>query len=279
LLGIGLALAAAISWGAADFLGGLQAKRLSTITVVLGVEVVGLVISAVVLAIATPEVPSAGDLAAGAAAGLSGVVGLGCFYRALAIGTMSVVAPISSTGVIVPVVVGLASGDRPAAAQGLGLAFALVGVLLAGREAEEGVARGKAAPGVLLALVAALGFGGYFVGADAAADGGVIWALFMTRLAATPVLAALALGRGVALWPGAERGRVLVLIGTLDLAATGLYALASTEGLLTVVSVLAALYPVTTVLLARALLGERLQRVQSVGVVAALVGVGLIAAG
>jgi uncharacterized membrane protein len=279
LLGIVLALAASVSWGVADFLGGLQSRKLSTLTVVLGVEAVGLVISTVLLVAVAPEMPSGGEAAAGAAAGLSGIVGLGCFYRALAVGTMSVVAPISSTGVIGPVAVGLASGDRPGAAQAVGVAFAAVGVVLASREAEEGVAKGRAAPGVLLALVAALGFAGYFIGTDVAADGGVVWTIFMTRLAATPVLLVLVLALRAPVAPGRDAGRVLLFIGTLDLAATGLYALATTEGLLAVVSVLAALYPVTTVLLARVVLGERLQRIQGVGVSAALVGVALIAAG
>jgi drug/metabolite transporter (DMT)-like permease len=270
------ALAASSCWGVADFFGGLQSRRLSVVTVTLGVEGAGLAIVAVLVAVTATPPPHAGQAVWAMAAGVSGVVGLGAFYRALAVGTMSIVAPVSSMGVALPVLVGLAGGDRLSAAQSAGLACAVAGVLLAGRERGE---TGASTRGLALALAAAAGFGGYFVGAAQAAEGGVLWTLLLGRAAAMPVLAAVGAATGARLVPATRDAARLAAIGALDLSATGLYALATTKGELAIVSVLGALYPVTTVILARGVLGERLTRAQDLGVLAALAGVALIAAG
>ena len=280
MLAIVSALAASACWGVADFFGGLMSRRISSLTVTLSVEAAGLLIVAAIMAVVQPPMPSATQAVWAVGGGLSGVVGLGAFYRALAIGTMSIVAPISSTGVALPVLVGLAEGNRISAAQAFGLGFAVVGVILAGRETEEDRDAGAdTRRAVALALAAAVGFGGYFIAADQAADGGVLWTLLLGRAAAVPVLAAIALAVGTALTPSAPQALRLLGVGAMDLTATGLYAFATTKGLLAVVAVLGALYPVTTVLLARGILGERLTRVQDAGVAAALAGVALIAAG
>jgi len=161
-----------------------------------------------------------------------------------------------------------------------GIAAAFAGVVLASRELHEDAERAAAGRlSVILALVAAAGFGAYFVGIDRAANESVFWALAASRACATAMLAGIALVVRPALGAAAAALPVLVLIGTLDLSATILYAFASTEGLLSVVGVLGSLYPVVTILLARALLGERIRRIQEVGVVTALAGVALIAAG
>jgi drug/metabolite transporter (DMT)-like permease len=279
VLAIVSALAASACWGVADFFAGLQSRRLHVITVLLGVQAAGLVVVGVLVAAVRPELPGGGEALAGVGAGLAGAAALGFFYRGLAIGTMSVVAPISSTGVAVPVVIGVATGDRPGALQAAGIALAAIGVVLASREpvADDAPAANRLA--VLLALAAAAGFGTYFVAADAAAEGGVLWALLIARASSVPLLAAAAAVTRAPLGAPAPDVAKLAVIGSLDLAATGLYALATTEGLLAVVSVLGALYPVATVLLARALLHERLTPPQNVGVAIALGGVALIAAG
>jgi drug/metabolite transporter (DMT)-like permease len=279
-LGIVLALAASACWGVSDFFGGLQSRRLSALTVVLGVESAGLLIAGAAVLISGKPVPGGEEAAWALAAGLAGVLGLTCFYRALAVGTMSIVAPISSTAVALPVVVGLARGDDLSAPQAVGLACAVAGVLLAGREqGEDAASNAEARRAVLLALAAAVGFGTYFVGSAEAADGGVLWTLLLARAAAVPVLAALAAASRVPLVPDRADTLKLFAIGALDLTATGLYTAATTHGALPVVAVLGALYPVATVLLARALLGERLSSTQGVGVGTALVGVALIARG
>jgi drug/metabolite transporter (DMT)-like permease len=207
-------------------------------------------------------------------------VALGAFYRALAIGTMSVVAPISATAAAVPVLVGLIEGERPSTLQIAGMAIALAGVILASREpVEEGAAPpNRAAIG--LALVAAVGFGTFFVGIDKASETAEVpWVILVQRCSSLVLLVAATLAVRPTLPRDAPSIALLGMIGVLDLGANGLYALATTHGLLSVVSVLGSLYPAVTVVLARFVLAERIARVQEVGVVLALAGVIAISAG
>ena len=280
MLAVALGLSSAVCWGLADFLGGLQSRSVRVLAVLLVSQAAGLIAIAVALAIVQPDLPAVGDLWPPAAAGLAGALALSAFYRALAIGTMSIVAPISSTGATLPVIVGIATGDRPSAVQVLGIVAAVGGVVLASRELDED--RPTPAPArasVALALIAALGFGAFFIGMKAGADASVPWALFAARAASVTAVLAAVVALRVPLPTAPRRLGALALVGLLDAGANGLYAAAATEGLLSVVAVLGALYPVSTVLLARAVLGERVRRIQEVGIVAALAGVALIAAG
>jgi drug/metabolite transporter (DMT)-like permease len=267
--------------GLADFLGGLQSRSVRVLAVLLVSQAAGLIVIAVALAIAQPDLPPVGDLWPPAAAGLAGALALSAFYRALAIGTMSIVAPISSTGAALPVIVGIATGDRPSAVQVLGIVASVGGVVLASRELDEDrpATAAPARASVALALMAALGFGAFFIGMKAGADASVPWALFAARAASVTAVLAVVVALRVPLPTAPRRLGALVLVGLLDAGANGLYAAAATEGLLSVVAVLGALYPVSTVLLARAVLGERVRRIQEVGIVTALAGVALIAAG
>lgn len=277
---IALSLCASLSWGLADFMAGLKSRRLGVLTVLTWVEASGLLVTlAVILATAEP-LPDSRTLLYAAIAGVAGVSALGAFYRALSVGTMSIVAPISATGVMLPILVGLISGDPLTALIAIGLVVAIGGVLLASREeVDELEARGPNRPAVLLALVAAAGFGLYFTFADIAADGSILWLLAIGRIVALPVLLALGARNSQPLLPAPPDRWQLVLIGCADLAATALYGIATTRGALSVVSVIGSLYPVVTVLLARAVLEERLSRTQAAGVLFALLGVGLVSAG
>jgi len=210
-------------------------------------------------------------------ASVSGTLGLWAYYRGMAVGAMSVVAPIAGVSAIVPVTVGLATGDNPSPAQILGIVVALVGVGLASREHQAGERR--VAAGVGLALLAALGFGGYFVPMHAAGAADFWWAslIFRTTSFVLIALAALAVRRPVAL---SRRDAVYVsAVGVGDTLGNFLYAASASHGLVSVTSVLASLYPVVTVVLARVVLGERVDRIQDVGIVATLAGVVLISAG
>jgi drug/metabolite transporter (DMT)-like permease len=189
------------------------------------------------------------------------------------------VAPISATGVALPVVVGIATGNSLSTVVSIGLAVTVVGVVLASRERHEDAARAAAGRlSVILALLAAVGFGSYFALSDAAADDSVLWLLALSRALVVPALVVVAWTRGMRPPP---RGRALVLVaaGTIDCGATALYAVANTKGALSIVAVVGSLYPVMTVVLASAFLGERIRRVQQAGVVAAIAGVAMIAAG
>jgi len=279
-MAIVLALAAAASWGLADFLAGLASRRVSVPVVLLLVEGGGLVVIVVVAVVAGgPFFAHASDAWSAVGAGLSGVVGLGCFYRALAIGTMSVVAPISSAGVALPVVVGIATGNRPSAVTAAGLVAIVVGVVLASREQHDDAASAAAGRTALgLALLSAIGFGGFFVLIDAPADASIAWTLVLSRGAAVPFVLAVIL-RARPAFPARRLALGIAAVGCVDLLATTLLSVAQTEGDLAVVSVLGGMYPVITVLLAAAVLHERVRPPQLVGIVCALGGIGAVAAG
>lgn len=279
MVAVALGIATAVCWGLADFLGGLRAKRLSLAVVLLASQLTAAAAIAFVVLIVRPEVPSAGDLTPAVLAGLCQLFGIAALYRALAIGTMSVVSPVSASGAAaLPVIVGLAGGERSGAVVYAGMAAAFVGVVLATRaRGEEGLGTDS---GLALAAVAALGFGGFYVGMDAAVDSvDPFMALLAARVTAGVALVLVVL----AVRPRLDSERALlpslVVIGLLDVSANTAFTLGVETGLVSVVSVLASLYPVGTVLLARGVLGERLAVVQAVGVGVALAGVALIAAG
>jgi drug/metabolite transporter (DMT)-like permease len=230
--------------------------------------------------VVTDRLPSWSAVGWAALAGSAGIVALGAFYRALAIGTMSVVAPISATAAAVPVLVGLAEGERPSTLQIAGMAIALAGVILASREPIEDGADPPNRAAIGLALVAAVGFGTFFVGIDrASATAEVPWVIVVQRCCSLTLLVIATLVVRPALPRDVPSLAVLAAVGVLDLGANGLYALATTHGLLSVVSVLGSLYPAVTVVLARFVLAERIARVQEAGVVLALAGVVAISAG
>ena len=270
-----LALASSLTWGTADFLGGLQTRRRPLLAVMFVTQGAGFAGLAVALALRGEPPPGGFAWVAWAAlASLCGVSGLAAFYRGLATGAMGVVAPISAAAAVVPVVVGLAIGERPHPIQAVGIALAIAGVVLAAREES-----GASAAGAGLAVIAALGFGGFFVAIDRASDQDVLWALTVSRGFSFAVLACAAL----ALRPGLPRSpralRDLAVVGFLDTGANLLFALATTEGLVSIVAVLGSLYPIVTVLLARVFLEERLHVLQRVGAAGALAGVALISSG
>ncbi|HEX2373486.1 MAG TPA: DMT family transporter [Actinomycetota bacterium] len=289
-LGVPLGLSSGLCWGAADFFGGMQSRRLPALTVAFWSQAAGALALAVALALASAlAVGGARPTLTGVAWGLAAGVGSGCalvlFYRSLAEGTMSVVAPISACGAIVPVGAALVAGDQPGAVAGVGVLAAITGVVLVSRahptgRAAEGGGRSR---GVLaMALGSALGFGLFYVFVDAGTAGShgePLWVIAGARASSLLMLSTIALvGRRSALrWPGPRIGPV-ALVGIADTGANLLFAYAATAGNLAVVGVLGSLYPVATVILARWLLGERLSRGQSAGVALALTGVGLLAA-
>jgi drug/metabolite transporter (DMT)-like permease len=233
-----------------------------------------------VVALGEP-VPESRYLVAGALGGLAGAVGLASLYRGLAVGRMSIIAPIAALSGGVPVIVGFLQGERPAAVQLAGMALAGAAVLLAVRVPEPpDVVERRGTRGVGLALMAALFLGLFVTSLDAAGEASALWASLMVRVVSVPlfVIAAIATARHARRPTGKELG-ILVGVGAVDNAANVMFALAARQGLLTLVSVLGSLYPVATVLLARWFLHERLARWQVVGVVAAFTGVAMIAAG
>lgn len=275
-----LGLAASLSWGIADFFGGIQSRRMPVVAVVLGSQLAGLVLVATIVAVRGEPLPGGDFLLYASLSSVGGIIGLTAFYRALSVGAMGVVAPLSSTAATIPLVVGIATGDRPSALQGVGVALAVVGVVLASREAGEGAKGSRAvSAGAGFALLSAVGFGCFFLAIDRASDDDVLWAVCVNRSVSVLLLTAALLAIRPAIGLRRVDMRTLAIVGVLDILANGFFALASTKGLVSVVAVLASLYPVTTVVLARVVLGERLRPVQRIGAVVALAGVALISGG
>ena len=279
MIGVGLALTASLSWGIADFGGGIGTRRVQVVWVLVVSQLAGLALVGALALVTDPHPPSGRELAWGAFGGVMGAVGLGSFYRALAVGTMGIVGPISATGAIVPLAYGLARGERPSALQALGIVVAVAGVVAASLEPlPEGTGR-KLATGVSLALLAALGFGSSILGLNRVSQAGVVWGTLTLRLTVVPIVCLAAL----LVRPSTARLRatlpILVAAGLFDTGANLLYGASARHGLISVVSVLGSLYPVVLVVLARFVLAERIARPQLAGVAVALAGVALISAG
>ncbi|MBN6053364.1 DMT family transporter [Nonomuraea sp. RK-328] len=271
-----LATACAVVYGTADFFGGLATRRSPVLAVVVLSQLAGMAMIVGLLP-ALPGLASGPALLWGLAAGLAGAGGLVLFYRALATGVMSVVAPVAAvTSAALPVLWGLAKGERPQALAMVGVALALGSVLLVSQDrspARRGGSRGS----VVMALAAGTGFGGFFVLLDLAPDDSGLWPLLGARLSSVAAVALIALATRRALRPGSGAWRVIVAAGVLDMLANVLYLLAQRQGLISLVAVLVALYPASTLLLARQVLGERLRPIQVTGVTCALAAVSLIA--
>lgn len=275
-----LALLGALSWGTGDFFGGLASRRAHVLTVLVLSQAVGLAGVAAWAVASGDSPPGLADIVPAVGAGAAGAAGLAALYRGMAIGAMGIVAPISALSPGVPLAVDLVRGDAPAAVQWAGIATALTGVVLLAREPGGTTTRGTGlAAGVSLALVAALGFGLFVVGLDAASDGGATWAVVVARTSSTLVALCAVLLVSVPLRPPGGLLPAIAAVGVFDTTANALVAVATTYGSAGIVAVLSALYPLTTILLARVVLSERLDRPRRVGGALALAGAALVAIG
>lgn len=274
LIGILLGLASAVSWGVADFFGGFASRRMNPAAVAAVAQIVGTLLVVVAIAIWRPTLPPTGDLALGVLAGVAEGLAVWAFYRALSVGTMSLVAPISALGAVIPVAVGLLRGERPGQLALAGAFVALAGAVLASRSPGTVSRRGLGS-----AVVAAAGFGAFFVLIEPAAETSVLWAGFATRVSSVPILVVVCVAIGASMRMDRVRRRLVVAAGALDILANLAFAAATRHGDLSIVAVLASLYPVATVVLAQRVLREQLSLGQAVGVAVALGGVGMIAAG
>jgi drug/metabolite transporter (DMT)-like permease len=296
-----LALASAALYGAADFLGGLASRRASTIAIVLVSQAAGLLPLALLLLV-LPATPSAQDFIWGTIAGLAGSVGVALLYRALAIGTMSVVAPTTAVcAVILPVVVEAARGARLAPLTQGGIALAVVSIVLVSQHEpmSESVARTCSGsrggpdevrptaidragavfappPGIGLAFASGVAIGLFFLALARTGAGAGLWPLLASRGFSMIVFGAIAVAGTQGVRMSSAVLKIAIACGVVDMLANALYLLASRGGPLSVVVTLASLYPASTVILARVVVGERLSRRQALGIVCALTAVVLI---
>jgi drug/metabolite transporter (DMT)-like permease len=273
-----LALLSSAMWGTSDFCGGTLSRRRPAIAVVTFSSVIGVTAVAVGAAVTGSFSAGTGYVGWGLLASFAGSIGIVAFYQALATGTMGVVAPIAALGVVVPVVVGLAQGNRPSVAQDVGIAVAIIGVMLAsGPELRRGDDVRAAVRPLLLAGAAALGFGVVFVALAHGAESSTAMTLLVMRATSAVVMTSVAAATATSLRFARSDVPLLLVVGLFDLGANVTFAYATQHGLLAVVSVLSSLYPAVTVLLARMVHAERLARVQRIGVLGAVAGVVLIA--
>ena len=273
-----LALASAATWGTADFCGGLVTRRVPAVPVTVISQAAGF--AALLLALAAAGGGIDGhSFRIGLLAGLGGGIGLVSFYKALSLGTMSIVSPVVACGAVIPFALSLGTGERPGALPLAGAASALTGAVLAS------VVEGRSdvpdrVRSIALAAVASitLGLFVYFTGLGSR-EGNVLSTLVGARVGSLGVLLLISLALREPL--RVERRWLLPVagVGLLDVSANALFALATQHGLLSLVSVLGSLFPVMTLILARYVLGERLTRLQVLGVAAAIVGVAALSSG
>ena len=271
-----LALLSSLVWGLSDFLGGTLSKKRKAVAVIGGSQSFGLIFVSLLAIAFQTWTWNQSVWINGAIAGAMGLLGLVCFYTALATGQMGIVAPISSLSAVVPVTIGLVQGEQPSTMQLAGIVLALIGVILAsGPELN-----GKVDPRpVLLALFAAVTFGFcvYFMAIGARINP----TMTVTAMRAIQVSIVIALLLVIRNLGGLVKRDIpmLATIGASDAGANVLYTFAASLGLLSVVSVLGSLYPIVTVLLAWWIHKERLMRVQYIGIAITFSGVALLAMG
>jgi drug/metabolite transporter (DMT)-like permease len=272
-----LALGCAVVYGTADFLGGLASRRAALFGVVALGQLIGL--GSLLLVLPWLGGPTeASDLWWGAAAGLVEAVGLGLFYRSLAHGVMSVVAPVTAvTAAGVPVLAGLVRGESLSTWALAGIGLALVAVVLVSAEGGLSALLALRPASLVPALLAGSMFGTFYVLLDQTSEGSGLTPLVGARLSALALVAVVALaGRRPlrvdrAAWPQAAAS------GICDVAANALFLIATQlDDQLAITGVLASLYPVSTVVLAQLVLRERLVGAQLAGLAATVTAVVLI---
>jgi drug/metabolite transporter (DMT)-like permease len=276
---IALGALVALAYGSGDFLGGISAKRLPTVTVLLVSQAFGLGAAVLLVVTLRDAPPGAHIFLLSAAAGVVGVAALGLLFRGLAVGRMSIVAPLSAIGGgVLPVAWGLVRGERPSALALAGVGLALVAAAVVGRGAEEDPAP-AISPRLELALGAGagIGFGVVFILLAESSSGSGMWPVLIARCASVPLLAIVAVVFGIS--PRVARNDLAPVAGAglFDVAANALVVLAVRRGLISLVAPVASLYPAITVVLARFVLHERIGRQRAGGLAVGLVGLALIA--
>ncbi len=279
MLGIGLALIACFGWGISSVLAGQKSRVMPVMTLLVASSMAGLgmfIISAGLRGMPLPRDP---NLLYAVLGGASGIVGLYSFYHGLAIGAISIVVPISALCVLPPVLTGLAFGEILHPLQGIGIVVAVGGSIVVSLEKKPAEREKRLVAGIVPALGAASGFGGFYVVMDLAGAVDPLWAALVSRSSFFLFLLPLFLKERPTLKIKPAHLPVVFAIGILDAIAALAYTAATTKGMLSQVSVISSLYPAVAVILAAILLKERLQGLQYIGVILAIAGVALISGG
>ncbi|BCS97193.1 membrane protein [Desulfoluna limicola] len=276
MFALSLSLAACFGWGIADFLGGLKSRHLPTITVLTVSNIFGVAMIFALVCLRGTPLPDDPALWWAVAGGMTGIIAMFLLYKALAIGPMSIIAPISSLGAILPLAVGLTTGDELSTLQCMGIPTAIAGTLLAVREKGEKKKRTTRSKGVWMALASAVAVGCFLIVMDRASAVDPYWSALIMRSSYGVFLTPFVF----VLRPPLNVGRLhlpgIITLGVVDALAGFAFAMATTVGMLSLVAVVGSLYPAVTILLSSVLLRERLLPTQYVGVSLALAGVVLI---
>lgn len=278
-----LALLSSMTYGTADFLGGLASRRASTVAVVIVSQLAGLILVGLALPLLPRANVTAVDMIWGGVAGLAGGIGVGLLYRGLAIGPMSVVAPVTAVcAVVVPVAVGILLGEALSLLTGAGIVLAATAIVLVGQSSEKRTSarrRNAMARALRISMASGVVIGFFLVALERTPASAGLWPLVAARAVSIALFVAFALARPE---PHAmdRFGAVIAIVGGVaDMLANVLYLVAVRQGQLSVIATLTSLYPASTVLLARLALGERLARHQKVGVAGAVAAAAMIVAG
>jgi len=270
-----LAISSAVLYGAADFTGGLTTRHASTIPVVLLSQAAGLILLALLMPLLPQAAPTPVDLLWGAAAGLTGGIGVALLYHALAIGTMAVVAPTTAVcAVAIPVLVSVLLGERPVPLAVAGIALGIVSIVLVSQQPAASSPRRSSGVGTALASGVAIGL--FLLSFAQTGPHAGMWPLLVARTVSVTIFAVMAIAAGRSIRMPARVTGLVIVAGVMDMLANALYLLATRQGPLSIVVTLSSLYPASTVLLARIVLGERLRPWQITGVGCALAAVVLI---
>jgi drug/metabolite transporter (DMT)-like permease len=301
-VGVILGLLAGITYGASDFIGGLASRRSSTLSVVVISQFAGLIVLLALLPVLPSATPTRSDVLWGLLAGVGGAAGITLLYRGLAIGRMSLVSPITAVvAAIVPLGFGLLTNERPSTLALVGVGIALIAVVLVSTTEMPGEPASNAAPGLVglqharegarvirnwwsqpgltEAVLSGIGIGVFYVLIAHTNRTSGLWPLACSRSASMSIVAVLALAANRSLVPQRASLAAIIFAGIIDMLANALYLLGTRYGLLSIVAVLASLYPASTVLLARVVLNEKLTKLQVAGVACALVAVAMISVG
>jgi drug/metabolite transporter (DMT)-like permease len=273
-----LAIGSAALYGTADFMGGLTTRRggAGTLPVVVISQASGLALFALLVPLLPPSAPTRADLLWGAAAGVTGGIGVALLYRALAVGTMAVVAPTTAVcAVAIPVLVALLLGERPVPLALWGIALGLASIVLVSRPPTVTPAPAHSS-GVGIALAAGVAIGLFLLTIAQTGSGAGMWPLLVARAVSVSLFGAAAVVTRRSLRLAGGIAGLVVIGGIMDMLANALYMVAARQGPLSTVVTLSSLYPASTVLLARVVLGERLSPWQTGGVGCALAAVALI---
>jgi drug/metabolite transporter (DMT)-like permease len=278
-LSYALAVLSSITYGAADFLGGLATKRSTMYSVVVFSQLAGLILLLIALPFLPASAPAGRDLAWGAASGLAGGIGVALLYRGLAIGVMSVVAPVTAvSAVIIPLFVGMVLGERPTTLAFLGVILAVVAIILVSQsgQIEEGK---RPMTGVGIAVLSGIAIGIFLVCLERTGPSAGLWPLIVARVVSVTFFTIAGIMVRQRLMPRRESMPIVIGGGALDMLANVLYLLAVRQGLLSIVATLTSLYPASTIVLARIVLRERLRLIQQAGVACAALAIVLIVSG